>query len=48
MMGGMEMQLPVLMTIFRVHLEEGKDVADINVLADVAAELNLMTKDQVC
>jgi len=46
LMGGMEMQLPVLMTIFRVHLEEGKDVADINVLADVAAELNLMTKDQ--
>jgi len=42
--GGMERQLPFLMAIFRVHLQEGKDVADIGVLSDVAAEVGVMSK----
>ncbi|KAJ7510433.1 thioredoxin-like protein [Mycena galericulata] len=43
-LGGMDMQLPFLMAIFRTHLQESKDVADINVLSDVAAEVGMMTK----
>jgi len=43
-LGGMEMQLPFLNAIFRAHLQESKDVADINVLSDVAAEVGMMTK----
>ncbi|KAJ6630967.1 thioredoxin-like protein [Mycena sp. CBHHK59/15] len=42
--GGQDVQLPYLMAIFRVHLEEGKDVADIDVLSDVAAEVGIMSK----
>lgn len=42
------MQLPFLNAIFRVHLQESKDVADINVLSDVAAEVGMMTKAEVC
>ncbi|KAF7375208.1 Polyketide biosynthesis associated protein [Mycena sanguinolenta] len=43
-MGGADLQLPYLTAIFRVHLQEGKDVGDINVLSDVAAEVGIMTK----
>jgi hypothetical protein len=43
----MDLQLPYLMAIFRVHLQEGKDVGDVNVLADVAAEVGLMSKSEV-
>jgi len=43
-MGGAQMQLPYLTAIFRVHLEEAKDIADIDVLSDVAAEIGMMTK----
>jgi len=43
-MGGAQMQLPYLNAIFRVHLQEGKDVADPDVLSDVAAEVGMMTK----
>ncbi|KAJ7650721.1 thioredoxin-like protein [Roridomyces roridus] len=42
--GGSEMQLPYLNAIYRVHLQEGKDVADVEVLSDVAAEVGMMTK----
>ncbi|KAJ7454711.1 thioredoxin-like protein [Mycena latifolia] len=45
-MGGMKLQLPYLMAIFRVHLQEGKDVADVGVLSDVAAEVGMMTKSE--
>jgi len=44
LMGGMRFQLPCLITIFRVHLQEGKDIADIDVLSDVAAEIGFMSK----
>ncbi|KAJ7221020.1 thioredoxin-like protein [Mycena haematopus] len=43
-MGGAQLQLPYLTAIFRVHLEEGKDIGDIDVLSDVAAEVGMMTK----
>ncbi|KAJ7911501.1 thioredoxin-like protein [Mycena leptocephala] len=42
--GGTQMQVPYLMAIFRVHLQEAKDIADIDVLSDIAAEVGMMTK----
>ncbi|KAJ7056639.1 thioredoxin-like protein [Mycena amicta] len=44
LMGGMKLQLPYLITIFRVHLQEAKDISDIDVLSDVAAEVGIFTK----
>jgi protein-disulfide isomerase-like protein with CxxC motif len=46
-MGGAQLQLPYLNAIFRVHLQEGKDVSDIEVLSDVAAEIGMLTKAEV-
>ncbi|KAJ7841328.1 thioredoxin-like protein [Mycena olivaceomarginata] len=43
-MGGAQLQLPYLNAIFRVHLQEGKDVSDVQVLSDVAAEIGMLTK----
>jgi len=43
-LGGMDMQLPYLQAIFRVHLQEAKNVEDIDVLSDVAVEVGMMTK----
>ncbi|KAF8207118.1 thioredoxin-like protein [Mycena galopus ATCC 62051] len=43
-LGGVQMQLPFLTAIFRVHLQEAKDVGDIGVLSDVAAEVGMMSK----
>ncbi|KAF7327463.1 Polyketide biosynthesis associated protein [Mycena kentingensis (nom. inval.)] len=42
--GGMKLQLPFLIAIFRVHLQEGKDIADLDVLSDVAAEVGILSK----
>jgi len=44
--GGHELQLPVLIALFKTHLEEGKDIADLNVLAEVAESVGMMSKDQ--
>ncbi|KAJ7164014.1 thioredoxin-like protein [Mycena crocata] len=43
-LGGSELQLPYLMAIYRVHLQEDKDIGDIEVLSDVAQEVGIMTK----
>jgi len=44
--GGQDLQLPVLNAIFKTHLEEGKDIADVNVLAEIAESVGMMSKDQ--
>lgn len=46
--GGQELQLPVLTALFKTHLEEEKDIADFDVLAEVAESVGMMSKDQVC
>ncbi|KAK1219369.1 hypothetical protein PQX77_017893 [Marasmius sp. AFHP31] len=46
LIGGQEKQLPFLCAVFKAHLEEGKDICDINVLADVAQDLDLMTREE--
>ncbi|KAF7317069.1 Polyketide biosynthesis associated protein [Mycena chlorophos] len=44
LMGGMKLQLPFLISVFRAHLQEAKDIADIDVLSDIAAEVGIFTK----
>ncbi|KAJ6570141.1 thioredoxin-like protein [Mycena vulgaris] len=44
--GGMELQLPYLMAVFRAHLQEAKDVGEIDVLSDIAAEVGVMSKSE--
>jgi len=45
-MGGQRLQLPILCGLFKANLEEGKDIADINVLADLATSVGMMSKDE--
>jgi len=45
-MGGQTLQLPVLCGIFKANLEEGADIGDINVLAEVAENAGMMSKDE--
>jgi len=44
--GGQRLQLPVLCRIFKANLEEGKDISEVDVLADIAAASKMMTKDE--
>ncbi|KAF8640211.1 hypothetical protein AX16_010108 [Volvariella volvacea WC 439] len=46
--GGQNFQVPLLCALFKAYLEEGQDIADIDVLSDIAANVGVMTKDQVC
>lgn len=46
-MGGQQLQLPILVGLFKANLEEGRDIADVNVLADLAASVGMMSKDEV-
>lgn len=45
--GGQRLQLPVLCGIFKANLEESKDIADINVLAEIAEAAGMMSKNEV-
>ncbi len=45
--GGQKLQLPLFLAIFKAYLQEGKDIADIDLLSDVAAEVDVMSKEQV-
>ena len=44
--GGQKLQLPVLCGIFKANLEDGRDIGDVNVLAEVAEKSGMMTKDE--
>ncbi|GLB40171.1 putative DSBA-like thioredoxin domain containing protein [Lyophyllum shimeji] len=44
--GGQKYQLPVLCGIFKANLEDNKDIADINVLAEIAESTGMMSKDE--
>jgi predicted DsbA family dithiol-disulfide isomerase len=45
-MGGQKLQVPVLCGIFKANLEEAKDIGDVNVLAEVAESVGMMSKDE--
>ncbi|KAF5371845.1 hypothetical protein D9615_009544 [Tricholomella constricta] len=44
--GGQKLQLPILCGVFKANLEESKDIADIDVLAEIAECTGMMTKDE--
>ncbi|KAG6857217.1 hypothetical protein H0H87_007636 [Tephrocybe sp. NHM501043] len=44
--GGQQLQLPILCGIFKANLEDGKDIADIQVLAEIAETAKMMSKGE--
>ncbi|KAL0954597.1 hypothetical protein HGRIS_003557 [Hohenbuehelia grisea] len=44
--GGQALQLPVLSALFKAYLEDEKDIGDLDVLADIAEQTGVMTKDE--
>ncbi|THV02882.1 hypothetical protein K435DRAFT_652692 [Dendrothele bispora CBS 962.96] len=47
LVGGQEKQLPLLCALFKAFLEDGKDIADPNVLSDIAQEVGVFSKEEV-
>ncbi|KDR79025.1 hypothetical protein GALMADRAFT_244757 [Galerina marginata CBS 339.88] len=43
-LGGQNLQIPLLCAVFKAHMEEGKDIADINVLAELAQNTGTMSR----
>lgn len=46
--GGQNLQIPLLCAVFKAHMEDAKDIADINVLAELAESTGTMSKAEVC
>ena len=46
-LGGQRLQVPLLCAIFKAHLEDGKDIADFNILADIAESSGTMSHKEV-
>lgn len=46
LLGGQKLQLPLLCALFKAHLQEAKDIADFEVLADIAEEAELMSRTE--
>jgi predicted DsbA family dithiol-disulfide isomerase len=46
--GGQNFQIPLLCAVFKAHMEDAKDIADINVLAELAESTGTMSKAEVC
>ena len=46
LLGGQRFQLPVLCGLFKAHLEESKDIADFDVLADIAERVGMMSRQE--
>ncbi|KAG6884880.1 hypothetical protein C0993_007545 [Termitomyces sp. T159_Od127] len=44
--GGQKLQLPILCGIFKANLEDSKDIADMNVLAEIAESVGMMSKGE--
>jgi predicted DsbA family dithiol-disulfide isomerase len=45
--GGQKLQIPVLRALYKAHLEFEKDIADYDVLGDIAEAEGVMSKDKV-
>lgn len=45
--GGQKLQTPLITAIFKATMQEGRDISDIDVLADLAAEGGIMNKADV-
>ena len=45
--GGQKLQTPLITAIFKATMQDGRDISDINVLAELAEEGNVMKKADV-
>lgn len=45
-MGGQKLQVPILCAVFKAHMEDGLDIANIGVLADLAESVGLMGREE--
>lgn len=45
--GGQNLQTPLLCAIFKAYMEEGQDIADVQVLANLAESTGTMSKADV-
>ena len=45
--GGQEKQISVILAVFKAYLQDAKDIADIDLLSDLAEQNNVMTKNEV-
>jgi predicted DsbA family dithiol-disulfide isomerase len=46
-LGGQDFQIPMLKAIYKAHMEEGQDISEIAVLADIAEDTGTMSKEKV-
>ena len=46
-LGGQDFQIPLLKAIYKAYMEEGKDIAEIAVLADIADNAGTMSREKV-
>ncbi|KAF5366976.1 hypothetical protein D9758_003961 [Tetrapyrgos nigripes] len=46
LVGGQEKQLPLLCALFKVFLEDGKDISDLDILSDIAQQVGLFSKEE--
>ena len=46
-LGGQKLQLPVLCALYKVHLGEGKDIEDPEILGEIAESTGVMSKQEV-
>lgn len=47
LLGGQRFQIPFLSAIFKASFQDEKDISNIEVLAELAEEVGMMTKDEV-
>jgi len=47
LLGGQKLQIPVLRAIYKSHLQDDKDMAAVEVLADIAEAEGVMSKEKV-
>jgi predicted DsbA family dithiol-disulfide isomerase len=45
-MGGQQLQVPVFCALFKAYLEDGQDIADYSVLADIAQKVGMMSREE--
>ena len=45
-LGGQKLQTPLISAIFAASMEEGKDIADSEVLADLASECGVLSREE--
>ena len=45
--GGQKLQTPLITAIFKATMQDGRDISDINVLAELAEDGGIMSKAEV-